>query len=109
VDFDAKNANGESALHMCCGQKPNEELAKFLVLCGASVHVKNALGDTPVTLSTRFGHTELALMLNSSETQQQNNAMMGMGQTANGGGFFGSTAASSNKPPTSYQPYHPNG
>ena len=109
VDFDVKNANGETALHMCCGQKPNEELAKFLVLCGASVHAKNALGDTPVTLSTRFGHTELTLMLNTSESQQSN-SMMGL--TSGNGGFFGSTsmtAASSNKPPTSYQPYHPGG
>ena len=68
TDLDVRNANGETALHLCCGQTPNEELAKFLVLCGASTQVKNALGDTPVTLATRFGHTDLALLLNTSES-----------------------------------------
>lgn len=67
TDFDLKNANGETALHLCCGQQPNPDLAKFLVMCGASVYAKNALGDTPVTLATRFGHTELAMLLNTSE------------------------------------------
>ena len=68
ADLDVRNANGETALHLVCGQSPNEELAKFLVLCGASTQVKNALGDTPVTLATRFGHAELALLLNTSES-----------------------------------------
>ena len=54
--LDTKNANGETALHLCCGQQPNEELARFLVNSGASTSIKNALGDTPVTLATRFGH-----------------------------------------------------
>ena len=40
-----------------------------MVLCGASIHAKNALGDTPVTLATRFGNTDLALLLNTSEQQ----------------------------------------
>ena len=69
TDFDTKNANGETALHLCCGQQPKEELAKFLVMCGASISSKNALGDTPVTLATRFGNTELALLLTTSDQQ----------------------------------------
>lgn len=115
VDFNVRNSNGESALHLCCGQQPKEELAKFLVLCGASNYVKNALGDTPVTLATRFGHAELAMMLNTAENNYQLSMQGGgaapmsmMNQTS--GQMFGSTAmtsASSNKPPTAYSPYHP--
>ena len=67
VDFDAENSNGETALHLCCGQTPNEELAKFLVMAGASTGVKNALGDTAIALAKRCGNTELALMLNTSD------------------------------------------
>ena len=67
VDLDLRNANGETALHLCCGQSPNADLAKFLVLSGASTQVKNALGDTPITLATRFGHAELAMLLNTSD------------------------------------------
>ena len=85
IDFDCRNANGETALHLCCGQQPNEELAKFLVLSGASIHVKNALGDTPVTLATRFGHTELAMLLNTSESSSQQLSMTG------GAALFGNT------------------
>ena len=70
ADLDVKNSNGETALHLCCGQQPNPELAKFLVMCGASIQAKNALGDTPVSLATLFGNTELALLLNTSESQQ---------------------------------------
>jgi len=70
TDFNVRNANGESALHICCSQSPNPDLAKFLVMCGASVHAKNALGDTPLTLASRFGHTDLVLLLNSSENTQ---------------------------------------
>ena len=66
VDFDQRNANGQTALHLCCGETPNIELARFLVLCGSSVHAKNALGDTPMTLASRFGHTELVMLLNTS-------------------------------------------
>lgn len=67
TNLDVRNANGETALHLCCGQSPNADLAKFLVLCGASTQIKNALGDTPVTLATRCGHAELAMLLNTSE------------------------------------------
>ena len=66
-DLDIRNTNGETALHLCCGQSPNSDLAKFLILSGASTQVKNALGDTPVTLATRFGHTDLAMLLNTSD------------------------------------------
>ena len=44
-------------------------MAKFLVLSGVSTTVKNALGDTPITLAKRCGHHELALLLNTSENQ----------------------------------------
>ena len=44
-------------------------MAKFLVLSGASTTVKNALGDTPITLAKRCGNHELALLLNTSENQ----------------------------------------
>jgi len=70
ANFNVRNANGESALHLCCGQTANLDLAKFLVMCGASAHAKNALGDTPLTLAARFGHTDLVLLLNSSESPQ---------------------------------------
>ena len=67
ANLDTRNANGETALHLCCGQTANVELAKYLILSGASTQIKNALGDTPVTLATRFGHAELALLLNTSD------------------------------------------
>lgn len=67
ADFDTPNANGETALHLCCGQQSNDDIAKFLVMSGASIHAKNALGDTPLTLASRFGHTDLVLLLNQSE------------------------------------------
>jgi len=74
----------------------------FLVHCGASVHAKNALGDTPVTLATRFGHTELVLVLNTSEQQSQYK----MGAT-NGFMSVNSMSGNSRKPPSAYSPYHP--
>ena len=108
ADFDVRNANGETALHLCCGQQVNPDLAKFLVMCGASTQAKNALGDTPLTLASRFGHTELAMLLNTSSDQSQVQAeQAAMRQTANMFGSTVMTSASSNKPPTAYQPYHP--
>lgn len=104
-NFNVRNANGESALHLCCGQTANTDLAKFLVMCGASAHAKNALGDTPLTLAARFGHTDLVLLLNSSESPQT--AVGSMNKTI-GSNMFGSTpSASKQKPPTAYSPYHP--
>ena len=70
ANLDTQNRNGETALHMVCGKQPNEEMAKFLVMCGASTQVKNALGDTPVTLAKRCGQHDLALVLNTSENQR---------------------------------------
>ena len=102
TDFDAKNANGETALHMCCGQSANEELAKYLVMCGASIHAKNALGDTPVTLATRFGHTELAVLLNTSTGSSQK-----MGMTATSG-FMSVNSMGQGKPPSGFSPYDHN-
>lgn len=34
--LDQQNRNGETALHLCCGKTPNFDLAKYLVLKGAS-------------------------------------------------------------------------
>ena len=84
-----RNANGESALHLCCGQAANPDLAKFLVMCGASAHAKNALGDTPLTLAARFGHTDLVLLLNSSESPQ----IVGSMNKTMGSNMFLSTSA----------------
>ena len=39
-------------------------MAKLLVLNGASLQVKNLLGDTPISLAKRNGHTDLAMQLN---------------------------------------------
>ena len=36
ANLDTRNANGETALHLCCGQTANVELAKYLILSGAS-------------------------------------------------------------------------
>ena len=74
IDLDLQNANGETPLHLLCGQQPNEELAKYLVMSGASTAIKNALGDTPITLAKRCGNQELAMLLSTSE-QSQNQIM----------------------------------
>ena len=66
--MDIQNKNGETALHLCCGKDPVPELVKLLVLKGASPMVKNALGDSAVSLASRFGHHELYMLL-SAETQ----------------------------------------
>lgn len=62
-----QNSNKETALHLCCGKEPQADLAKMLVLCGASTEIKNALGDTPVSLAKRCGNHDLALLLSSSQ------------------------------------------
>ena len=67
LDFDIQNANGETALHLVCGKQANPEIAKYLVMSGASTAIKNALGDTPITLARRCGHQDLAMMLSTSE------------------------------------------
>lgn len=36
-NIDMINKNGETALHLCCGKQPNIELAKILVMAGASL------------------------------------------------------------------------
>ncbi len=63
--IDMTNKNGETALHLCCGKQPNVELAKVLVLAGASLQIKNALGETPVTLAKRFGNHDLTALFQS--------------------------------------------
>ncbi len=57
--IDMVNKNGETALHLCCGKQPNHEFAKALVMAGASLQIKNALGETPITLAKRFGNHDL--------------------------------------------------
>ena len=39
-------------------------------MSGASTAIKNALGDTPVTLAKRCGNQELAMLLSTSEQSQ---------------------------------------
>ena len=41
------------------------ELARYLVLNGASTNLKIALGDTPESLAKRCGHHDLALLLSA--------------------------------------------
>ena len=67
INVDLQNKNGESALHLCCGQTSKPQLAELLVFLGANTGVKNAIGDTPVTLAKRCGNQDLALLLNISE------------------------------------------
>lgn len=54
-DFNFKNKNGETALHLCCKKGDDKELievAKYLVLKGrADINVKNNIGDSPVELA----------------------------------------------------------
>lgn len=63
--IDMVNKNGETALHLCCGKQPNNELARILVLAGASLQIKNALGETPVTLAKRLGNHDLTILFQS--------------------------------------------
>lgn len=56
------NKHGETALHLCSGKQPNEELAKVLLIKGASASMKNAIGDTAIKLAQRCGHMELAML-----------------------------------------------
>jgi len=41
MNIDMQNKFGESALHVCSGQSGNLELAKLLIMNGASFTVKN--------------------------------------------------------------------
>ena len=45
------NKHGETALHLCSGKQLNEEMAKTLLIKGASALMKNAIGDTPLKLA----------------------------------------------------------
>lgn len=56
------NKHGETALHLCSGKQLNEELAKVLLIKGASASMKNSIGDTPLKLAQRCGHMELAML-----------------------------------------------
>jgi len=49
-------------MHLCSGKTPNFELAKILLLKGASTTTRNAIGDTPLKLAQRCGHLELAML-----------------------------------------------
>jgi len=55
------NRNGETALHLCAGKTPNAEVAKLLIMNGASPNVKNALGETPTSLAKRCGNHDLVI------------------------------------------------
>jgi ankyrin repeat protein len=57
------NRNGESALHLCVGKQPNVEMARLLMMNGASALVKNALGETPMSTAKRCGNHELVMLL----------------------------------------------
>jgi ankyrin repeat protein len=70
VELDIQNKYGETPLHLCCGQTPKPDLARMLIIAGASTSLKNALGDTPISLAKRCGHQELVLLLQSSENAQ---------------------------------------
>ena len=65
--IDSQNKFGETALHLCSGQEPNQEMAKFLVMKGASALVKNQIGDTPSSIAKRCGNHELALLYSAQE------------------------------------------
>ena len=64
--LDHTNRHGETALHLCSGKSPNFEIAKILLLKGASCQVRNAIGDTPLKLAQRCGHMELAMLFQQS-------------------------------------------
>jgi ankyrin repeat protein len=49
--LDFSNRHGETALHLCSGKQLNFEIAKVLLLKGASFSIKNAIGDTPLKLA----------------------------------------------------------
>lgn len=46
-------------------------MARLLMLNGASAQVKNALGETPMSLAKRCGNHELAMLLSEPPKQQQ--------------------------------------
>ena len=61
--IDKTNRNGETSLHLCTGKQPNLEIAKLLLMNGSSPHLKNAIGETPLSLAKRFANHDMTLCL----------------------------------------------
>lgn len=70
IEIDTQNKFGETALHLCCGQASKPDLVSLLVMAGASTSIKNAIGDTPISLAKRCGHQDLVLLMQSSENSK---------------------------------------
>ena len=75
MSIDLQNKYGETPLHTCSGQAKNPDMAKFLLLKGASPGIKNSLGDSPLgivfilvdflDLAKRYGNMDLVLMFSA--------------------------------------------
>lgn len=60
---------------MCSGQNKNIDLAKYLILKGATPSIKNQLGDSPlgillniyinIDLAKRYGNHEIVLLFSA--------------------------------------------
>ena len=62
-NIDVQNSNGETALHLCVGRDLHPEMARLLVMHGANCQVKNALGETPMSVAQRNGHHDLVMLM----------------------------------------------
>lgn len=58
-DIDAKDSEGNTALHIACCKFPvGARCAEALIACGADVNVEDELGQTPLICTYYFGYQE---------------------------------------------------
>lgn len=62
ADLNATDEDSMTPLHLAC-EKGYAEIARCLVLCGASLDVANAHGDTPLHLAVQNAHVDIVRFL----------------------------------------------
>jgi ankyrin repeat protein len=56
--INAFNKFGDTALHIACGAKRNEDIIRYLLVKGARINKRNFLGRTPLIVASASGFSE---------------------------------------------------